>query len=65
MLQAINPKSPKHSQFHDLEKTINHKNSQKVPFGRQKGPLQITNDNVPPSLTLHAINGQSFFCQIT
>ena len=33
MLQAVNKKSPKKICISIYEKTINHKNSQKVPFG--------------------------------
>ena len=29
--------------FSIYEKTVNYKNSQKVPFGSLRGPLQITN----------------------
>ena len=38
------------------EKTVNHKNSQKVSFGSYKSSLQIPIDIGSMSLTLHAIN---------
>ena len=43
------------------EKTVNHKTSQKVSFGSYRGPLQISIDIGPMSLTLHAANGWFVF----
>ena len=38
------------------EKTIIHKNSQKVSVGSLRGLLHITSDIAPVSLTFHAMN---------
>ena len=43
MLQAMNSKSKKIHNFSIYEKTVNHKTTQKVPFSRFKGPLQMSN----------------------
>ena len=42
--------------FSIYKKTVNHKNSWKVSFGSYRGPLQISIDIGPMSLTLHAVN---------
>ena len=47
--------------FSIYEKTVNCKTSQKVSFGRYRGPLQIPIDIGPMSSTPHAVNGQFVF----
>ena len=49
--------------FSIYEKTVNYKNSWKVPFGSLKGPLQISIDIAPLLLTLDAISRWFMFQQ--
>ena len=48
--------------FSIYKKTINCKNSQKVPFGRQKVLYKFPNDIASKLLNLHAVN-RWFMCQ--
>ena len=54
------PWKPSHM-FSIYEKTVNHKTSQKVSFGKYRGPLQIPIGIGPMSSTLHAVNGWFVF----
>ena len=61
-MKAVNRKNHYFSIF---EKTINHKNSQKLPFGGNNILYNFPNDIALQLLTLHSVNGQFIFLQIT
>ena len=61
-MKAVNWKNHYFSIF---EKTINHKNSQKLPFGDKNVLHKFSNDIASQLLTLHVVNEQLIFMQIT
>ena len=61
-MKAVNPKN---HHFLIFERTVNHKISQKLPVGGKNVLYKFSNNIASQLLTLHAVNEQFIFMQIT